>query len=423
MDRIRGGGWCLLVLVAETMSMRRGVPGGLRMAPAEAHDALGLIPLRFAGARGEWPRPRIPCPTCGDEMVLKWGSKRRPHFSHLPKKLGATRKCSGGGEDLKHNLAKEGLAQYLRQLGPLRFFSHCQLCAAKWEPGSVWPRQRTVETEHHLPNGGVADIAVWVRNETKVVIEVFNTHRTATIDSESARSRPEPWFEVRADDVLTMLKSNQSYIECVRGDRGMCPKCESKGERRKAFGQWKLFSGPHKDKTFEEASSDIKYGNRLLGLLVQGQFRQMKKHIQSGYWDDIIAFELPKRERMNVSVVFRDGTLTDRSLLLFTEYLVTDPDLYAIEARGSSKIDVDVEDPESMAPWDWAYVPRSATVIAKRVGPYKAGTKRASGVTLARYSFQLGKWTNVTTYPNWLSFKRGQKGLDTNDEKTEVSVP
>ena len=63
-------------------------------------------------------------------MVLKWGSKRRPHFSHLPKKLGATRKCSGGGEDLKHNLAKEGLAQYLSQLGPLRFFSHCQLCAA-----------------------------------------------------------------------------------------------------------------------------------------------------------------------------------------------------------------------------------------------------------------------------------------------------
>ena len=32
MDRIRGGGWCLLVLVAETMSMRRGVPGGLRTA-------------------------------------------------------------------------------------------------------------------------------------------------------------------------------------------------------------------------------------------------------------------------------------------------------------------------------------------------------------------------------------------------------
>ena len=40
-----------------------------------------------------------------------------------------------------------------------------------------------------------------------------------------------------------------------------------------------------------------------------------------------IAFELPKREGMNVRV-FRDGTLEHRSLLLFTEYLVTDR-LYA----------------------------------------------------------------------------------------------
>jgi len=178
----------------------------------------------------------------------------------------------------------------------------------------------------------------------------------------------------------------------------MCPECESKGERRKTFGQLKLFSGPHKDKTFEEASSDIKYGNRLLGLLVQGQFRQMKKHIQSGYWDDKIAFKLPKRERMNVSDVFRDGKLKQKTYLAFAKYLITDPDLYAIEAKGSSKIDVDVS-PESMAPWDWAYVPRTSTVTAKRVGPYKAGQKRASGVTLARFDFRLGKWTNVTTYP------------------------
>jgi len=177
----------------------------------------------------------------------------------------------------------------------------------------------------------------------------------------------------------------------------MCPNCESKGERRKAFGQLKLFSGRHKGKTFEEASSDIKYGNYLLGQLVEGQFRQMREHI-SGYWYDTIAFELPKRARMNVSDVFRDGKLKKDTYLAFAKYLITDPDLYAIEAKGSSKINVDVS-PESMAPWDWAYVPRTATVNAKRVGPYKEGQKRASGVTLARFNFQSGKWTNATTYP------------------------
>ena len=373
MDRIRGGGWCLLVLVAETMSMRRGVPGGLRMAPAEAHDALGLIPLRFAGARGEWPRPRIPCPTCGDEMVLKWGSKRRPHFSHLPKKLGATRKCSGGGEDLKHNLAKEGLAQYLRQLGPLRFFSHCQLCAAKWEPGSVWPRQRTVETEHRLPNGGVADIAVCVRNETKVVIEVFNTHRTATIDSESARSRPEPWYEVRVDDVLRMLHSTQYYgeLECVRPDR-VCPECKRLQRVRNRLGNWTLKTGRHENKTFEQASSDEDYVNWLLGRLVKGQYHELDEQIRNGYYREgaPIAFEMPKGDHMNVPSVFRDSGLRHGSILAFIGYLIfLDPDLYAIEFAGGK--------------------------LAKRVWKrYKPGQKQAKRVSVVQFDSRSGNWTN-----------------------------
>ena len=319
--------------------------------------------------------------------MLCVGEKLRPYARHV-----RSVNCTGGGEGDLHLWAKDDLAGYLSRGGDLQFFSRCTSCKAKTDLETVPVRPskgETVEIEHRLPTGGIADIAVCAGDETKAVIEVFSKHRTAPSD------RPEPWYEVRADDVLTMLKANQSYIECVR-DRRMCPKCESRAKAW-AFGQLKLFAGRHKGKTFEEASSDIKYGNYLLGQLVQGQFRQMREHIR-GYWDDTIAFELPKRERMNVSDVFRGGTLKDRSLLFFTEYLVTDPDLYAIEAKGSSKIDVEVS-PESMAPWDWAYVPRTATVTAKRVGPYKAGTKRASGVTLARFDSQLGKWTNVTTYP------------------------
>ena len=53
-----------------------------------------------------------------------------------------------------------------------------------------------------------------------------------------------------------------------------------------------------------------------------------------------------------------------------------------------------------MAPWDWEQVDRIETVTAKRERTrYKPGQKRASGVTLARFNFRLGKWINVTTYP------------------------
>lgn len=324
--------------------------------------------------------------------MLCFGKKRRHYTRHIGKRSGKVN-CTGGGEGDLHIWAKEDLARYLSQGGELKFFSRCKSCEAKTELGSVPVRPskgETVKIERRLPSGGIADIAVCAGDETKVVIEVFSKHRTAPSD------RPEvPWFEVRADDVLTMLKANKSYIECVRGDRGMCPKCESKGERRKAFGQWKLFSGPHKDKTFEEVSSNNRYVNYLLGQLVEGQYQELNEQIVDNYWGHTIAFELPKRERMNVSAVFRYGKLKKETYLAFAKYLITDPDLYAIEAKTSYKLAEDVN-PKSMAPWEWARVNRKETVSAKRVGPYTTGTKRASGVTLARFNFHSGKWT---TYP------------------------
>ena len=84
MDRSWGRGWCLLVLVTETMSMRRGVPDGLRMPPAAAHDP-DFLPREFADARYLRPRPRIPCPEgCGRELQLVWGDQVGPYVRHVP---------------------------------------------------------------------------------------------------------------------------------------------------------------------------------------------------------------------------------------------------------------------------------------------------------------------------------------------------
>ena len=237
----------------------------------------------------------------------------------------------------------------------------------------MWPRQRTVETEHHLPNGGVADIAVCVLNETKVVIEVFNTHRTATIDSESARSRPEPWYEVRVDDVLRMLHSTQYYgeLECVRPDR-VCPECKRLQRVRNRLGNWTLKTGRHENKTFEQASSDEDYVNWLLGRLVKGQYHELDEQIRNGYYREgaPIAFEMPKGDHMNVSSVFRDSGLRHGSILAFIGYLIfLDPDLYAIEFAGGK--------------------------LAKRVWKrYKPGQKQAKRVSVVQFDSRSGNWTN-----------------------------
>ena len=37
----------------------------------------------FMGFRKTWPRPRMKCEDCGNNLVLKWGNEKIPHFSHI----------------------------------------------------------------------------------------------------------------------------------------------------------------------------------------------------------------------------------------------------------------------------------------------------------------------------------------------------
>ena len=362
MDRIRGRGWCLLVLATETMSMRRGVPGGLRMPPAAAAHDPGLVPPELANARYTWPRPRVPCSICGEELGLVWGDERGPYLRHLRNATG----CTGGGEGDLHKWAKEDLADYLRNKTMLHFVSRCTSCEAKLYLPSVPVNERIVRTEYQLPSGGRADIAVCVGNETKVVIEVLSKNPT-----DSARfPRPEPWYEVDARAVLRMLKSNQSHgeLECVRPDR-VCRNCERVQKERDRRGKWKLRGTRHNGKTFEEVSSEYpEWCQWVLGEVVKGQYQELNEQICDGYPGTRIAFELPKGEWRNVSSVFRDSKITYGGLLPFAEYLVNDPDLYAIDFVGG----------EALRVWK----------------PYKPGQQQVKGVTVVQFDSRSGNWTN-----------------------------
>jgi len=149
----------------------------------------------------------------------------------------------------------------------------------------------------------------------------------------------------------------------------MCPKCKRLQKRRDTQGKkWTLKKkGRHENKTFEEASSDNGYVNYLLGKLVEAQYQELINQDESGYWPKI-AFELPKGDHTNVSLVFRDGGLKHPSLLAFVGYLVNDPDLYAIEFAGG----------EAARVWT----------------PYKPGRNSAKEVTVVRFDSQDGNWTN-----------------------------
>ena len=84
--------------------MRRGVPGGLRMAPAEAHDPAGLLPRRFADVPNTYPRPRIPCSDCGEDLVLCFGEKRRHYMRHVGKRSGKVNCTKGQYQELNEQI-------------------------------------------------------------------------------------------------------------------------------------------------------------------------------------------------------------------------------------------------------------------------------------------------------------------------------
>lgn len=350
------------------------------MMSMRPHERVPLPPS-FAGARGTWPRPRCDCPTCGREMVLAWGNHRGPYLRHIPKRGAKMQFCNGGGsEAIEHQWAKQVLFDYLSQRAKLRFFSRCPDCEKRLclEPVQAAP-PRTVKMEHRLPTGGIADVAVCMGDTCEAIIEVMNTHRTATVGDSSgamAASRPEPWYEVRANavfrmlnDSLACLSGDDAEIEDVRLDRESCPDCMVLRRKRNKLSKWTLRVGKFRGSTFEEVSSDQSYCNWVLTRLVENDYSHMRID-EFGRFDPVIAFVLPKRKHVNATMAFPHTTLGG-SLLAFAEYLLNDPLLYAIETKIKTILDTSL------------FYSLVDVVSAKRVwNPYKLGTKRADGVTL-----------------------------------------
>ena len=126
--------------------------------------------------------------------------------------------------------------------------------------------------------------------------------------------------------------------------------------------------GTRNGTTFEELSSDDGYCNFWLRKVVEGQYQKLNEQIRNGYWDNTIAFELPKREWIDVTSVFRDSKVEYGDLLAFVEYLVNDPDLYAIHFVGGEALRV------------WMR--------------YKPGQQQVKGVTVVQYDSRSENWTN-----------------------------
>lgn len=145
-----------------------------------------------------YPRPKINCPTCDNNLILCWGPKTDPYFRHeitvdcdiKPKKV---------EESLFHNLAKKLLCENLNKGIKITFVRKCVKCNNKFNITHssilIWECEKRIDSNGNV---GVLDIAGFEDGDIIFGIEIYYKHRTNNI---KAREGIE-WVELDTEEVL-----------------------------------------------------------------------------------------------------------------------------------------------------------------------------------------------------------------------------
>ena len=179
---------------------------------------------------GEYVYPKIAnkqdeyfCPECNKDLILCQGDIRTHHFRHKV----TTNPCnhySSPTETQIHKDAKLLMKTLLDKKIPVSFVRNCW-CCKKNEEFEIPETSETsdVRLEHRFEYHGpkVADVAYIENGEILCIFEICNTHKTRSED------RPEPWFEIDATTLLTLVNTNNEplIINCVRCEK--CEKCKN----------------------------------------------------------------------------------------------------------------------------------------------------------------------------------------------------
>ena len=190
---------------------------------------------------GEYIYPKIAnkkdeyiCPECNKDLILVKGEVRVHHFRH---KVDTKTPCNHYNKPTEtqiHKDAKILLKTLLERKIPISFNRNCCECAGR----SIWKLPEikdnsVIKLEHRFEFNGpkIADVA-WL-NDDKLycIFEICNTHKTRN------ENRPEPWFEIDAetlitnanDDSLTLLE-----VPCIRRQI-ICGKCREYNNKKQAI--------------------------------------------------------------------------------------------------------------------------------------------------------------------------------------------
>lgn len=163
---------------------------------------------------------RYTCPCCGEDLILREGSKVRKHFSHRGDSA-----CTG--ESVLHAVGKREVVECAKR-GVL-LTALCDGCGM-WHDRYIPPGTfEGADLECRTASGHVLDVALISGGRHRLGVEVRVTH---AVSDEKAASLPGWWIEVLAEDVV----AHRRWV-VVRGrlQSNLCRVCRAipESERRR----------------------------------------------------------------------------------------------------------------------------------------------------------------------------------------------
>jgi len=173
---------------------------------------------QFLGFTRDYPRPRINCTECNNELVLKWGNKKIPHFSHFNK---GKIKCNFNKETLQHKLSKELICELLNNKCIIKINIPCDNCFDNEVVDITLQDNENAYNEYKFENE-IYDVAIVKNNQIIKVIEIYHTHYTH-------KRLINEWYELSTDNILNNIGKNKLQdikelkLNCIR-KRNKCNK-------------------------------------------------------------------------------------------------------------------------------------------------------------------------------------------------------
>ena len=164
------------------------------------------------------------CPECNKDLILVQGDIRVHHFRHKVDSISPCHHYSKSTESQIHKDAKMLLKTLLENKTPIQFVRECVSCKTSSEINLPEICEDSIISMEYRFNYNdelkIADVAHTLNGEIKSIYEIYNTHKTCS------EHRPEPWVEIDANSLLTLVNTNNNeplIVNCIRCEN--CEKC------------------------------------------------------------------------------------------------------------------------------------------------------------------------------------------------------